>query len=88
MRAGNVGEMEVVVGEGFDEVFLKGGGFVAEEEGGLGEAVEHEDFEGGGGSGRGSGSGGWHGAGDWGNGGRGVDWEDLGFGGEGSTEGY
>lgn len=49
MGAGDVGETEVMVGEGFCEVFLKGGGFVAEESGGLGEAVEHEDFEGGGG---------------------------------------
>ena len=51
MGAGDVGEMEVVVGEGFGEGFLESGGFVAEEEGGLGEAVEHEDFEGGWGSG-------------------------------------
>ena len=55
MRAGDVGELEVVVGEGFGEGFLESGGFVAEEKGCLGEAVEHEDFEGrwrgGGGSG-------------------------------------
>ncbi len=47
MGGGDVGEMQVVMGKGFDEGFLESGGFVAEEEGGLGEAVEHEDFEGG-----------------------------------------
>ncbi len=47
MGARDVGEMEVMVGEGFSEGFLESGRFVTEEEGGLGEAVEHEDFEGG-----------------------------------------
>ena len=41
-----MGEMQVVVGEGFGEGFLEGGGFVAEEEGSLCEAVKHENSEG------------------------------------------
>ena len=44
MRRGHVGEVEARVG--FCEGFGEGAGFGVEEGGGLGEAVEHEDFEG------------------------------------------
>ena len=58
MRGGDVGEVQGWVG--FREGFGEGAGFGAEEGGGLGEAVEHEDFEGGGGRGCGRAGGGWH----------------------------
>ena len=58
MRGGDVGEVQGRVG--FREGFGEGAGFGAEEGGGLGEAVEHEDFEGGGGWGCGGSGGGWH----------------------------
>lgn len=63
MRGGDVGGVQG--GVGFGEGFGQGAGFGAEEGGGLGEAVEHEDFERGG---RG-GCAGW-----WGLGGHGVQW--------------
>lgn len=49
MRGGDVADVEV--GIGFREGFGEGAGFGVEESRGLGEAVEHEDFEGWGGRG-------------------------------------
>ncbi len=56
-------------GEGTEQVFVEGAGFGVEERGGLREAVEHEDAEGGGGWRGDGGGGGGHFAGREGEGG-------------------